>query len=377
MKILVTGGAGFVGSHTVDRLLADGHEVRVFDNLDAQVHGERATSARNLAGHLRTKAIDYRQGDVRDGSALRRALRGMEAVLHLAAAVGVAQSMYRPIYYAEANTVGTATLLETLANEPTGVGRLVVASSMTLYGEGAYRCPACGPQVGVTRPVEQLAAHRWEVECPVCSAPMEPRPTPETKPSECTSIYAITKKSQEEMALCFGQAHRLPVVALRYFNIYGSRQSLDNPYAGVGAIFVSRILNNHAPLVFEDGQQSRDFTHVHDIARANVLALTSDRVNGQALNVGTGRPTTVLGLAEALVRLLGRDLPPRVMQQFRAGDTRHCIADTTRLRELTGFVSEVTLDEGLGDLIAWSATESPVDAVEQSLAELQSKGMIG
>jgi dTDP-L-rhamnose 4-epimerase len=179
------------------------------------------------------------------------------------------------------------------------------------------------------------------------------------------------------MVLCFGSAHRLPVAALRYFNIYGSRQSLDNPYAGVGAIFVSRLLNNNTPLVFEDGRQSRDFTHVHDIARANVLALTSDRVNGQALNVGTGRPTTVLGLAEALVRLLDRDVEPRVMHQFRAGDTRHCIADTTRMRELTGFVSAVTLDEGLTDLIAWSATETPVDAVEQSLSELRSKGMIG
>lgn len=377
MRVLVTGGAGFVGSHTVDRLLAEGHEVRVLDNLDAQVHGEGANIARNLAPHLKAKAIDYRQGDVRDGMALRTALRGMEAVLHLAAAVGVAQSMYRPLYYADVNTGGTATLLEMLADERSDVERLVVASSMTLYGEGAYRCLSCGPQVGVTRPVEQLAAHRWEVECPRCGAAMEPRPTPESKPPECTSIYAITKKSQEEMALCFGRAHRLPVTALRYFNIYGSRQSLDNPYAGVGAIFVSRLLNGNAPLVFEDGRQSRDFTHVHDIARANVLALTSDRVDGEALNVGTGRPTTLLGLAEALARRLNPDLQPRVMHQFRAGDTRHCIADTTRMQELTGFLSEVTLDQGLADLISWSATENPVDTLERSLAELQSKGMIG
>jgi dTDP-L-rhamnose 4-epimerase len=376
MKILVTGGAGFVGSHTVDRLLADGHEVRVLDNLDAQVHGEGAETPRNLAGHLRAKAIDYHQGDTRDPTALRQALEGVEGVLHLAAAVGVGQSMYRPVYYADVNTVGTAALLEVLANEKTGVGKLVVASSMSIYGEGAYRCARCGPQAGVTRPAEQLAAHRWEVECPQCRAPMTPVPTPETKPLESTSIYAVTKKSQEEMALSFGRAHHLPTVALRYFNIYGTRQSLNNPYTGVAAIFLSRLLNDRPPIVFEDGHQSRDFVHVSDIARANALALTSDAANGMALNVGTGRPISVLELAGTLARLLGRDISPQVMEQFRAGDIRHCYADPTRMQAATGFVAETDLDRGLPELIEWSVGEKPVDSVEQSLAELRSKGMV-
>jgi dTDP-L-rhamnose 4-epimerase len=376
MKILVTGGAGFVGSHTVDRLLAEGHDVRVLDNLDPQVHGEGAEAARHLAAHIRAKAIDYRQGDVRDVSAMRQVIRGVEAVIHLAAAVGVGQSMYRPIYYAGVNTLGTATLLELLANEKTRVGKLVVASSMSIYGEGAYRCPVCGPRTGATRPAAQLAAHDWEVACPSCGAPMEPIPTPETKTLECTSVYAVTKKSQEEMVLCFGQAHRLPVVALRYFNIYGPRQSLSNPYTGVAAIFMSRLLNNHRPIVFEDGRQTRDFIHVCDVARANALALTSDAANGQALNVGTGRAISVVGLAETLARLLDRDLAPEIMGQYRAGDIRHCFADTTRMRETTGFTAELDLDRGMPELIEWSAREVANDAVERSLAELQSRGMV-
>jgi dTDP-L-rhamnose 4-epimerase len=205
---------------------------------------------------------------------------------------------------------------------------------------------------------------------------METVPTAETKPLECTSVYAVTKKSQEEMVLCFGNAHRLPAVALRYFNIYGPRQSLSNPYTGVAAIFLSRLLNNHPPIVFEDGKQSRDFIHVRDIARANVLALTSEAADGQALNVGTGRPTSVLQLAETLARLTGRDLSPRVMDQFRAGDIRHCFADTSRMQATTRFTAEVSLEQGMPELIEWSAGESPVDSVEQSLAELQSKGMV-
>jgi dTDP-L-rhamnose 4-epimerase len=193
---------------------------------------------------------------------------------------------------------------------------------------------------------------------------------------ECTSIYAVTKKSQEEMVLCFGRAHRLPAAALRYFNIYGPRQSLNNPYTGVAAIFLSRLMNAHRPILFEDGHQTRDFIHVRDIARANVLALTSDTANGQALNVGTGRSTSILELAETLAARLGLDLAPRVMNQFRAGDIRHCFADTSRIWEATGFSSEIDLSTGMGDLIDWAAGESPVDAVEQSLAELQSKGMV-
>ena len=267
-RILVTGGAGFVGSHLVDALLARGHIVRVLDNLDPQVHG--STGRPN--GHLNRDA-EFHHADVRDLAAVRRAVEGVEVVFHLAAAVGVGQSMYRIRDYVDVNSLGGANVLQAVIDRKSRVEKLVVASSMSIYGEGAYRCGTCGPVHPSLRPREQMRERQWEARCPSCGAEVASIPTPETKPLLPTSIYAVSKRDHEEMFVCCGNAYGIPTVALRYFNIYGPRQSLSNPYTGAAAIFSSRLLNGNAPLIFEDGQQTRDFVHVSDIVAGTILAL--------------------------------------------------------------------------------------------------------
>ena len=243
MKILVTGGVGFIGSHTVDLLLEDGHKVVVLDSLDPLVHGQIDGYPSNLSKHILDNRLRIIRGDVRDRSTLVKALKGVEGILHLAAAVGIGQSMYQPYHYCSVNVDGTAQLLDILVNEATSVRKLVVASSMSIYGEGAYECRACKEVYPISRNLQDFTLGHWEVRCPSCRRILKPLPTKEDKPLAPESIYAITKKTQEEMVLCFGKAFKLPVVALRYFNIYGPRQSLSNPYTGVVAIFLSRLLN--------------------------------------------------------------------------------------------------------------------------------------
>jgi dTDP-L-rhamnose 4-epimerase len=318
------------------------------------------------------------RADVRDRATLTAVLTGVEGVLHLAAAVGVGQSMYAPFHYCSVNIGGTAQLLDVLANERTGVRRLVVASSMSIYGEGAYRCPVCGETYPTLRDPADLAAGRWEVRCPGCRRFVERAPTAEDKPLAATSIYAISKKTQEELTLCFGQAYGLPAVALRYFNIYGPRQSLSNPYTGVVAIFLSRLMNRKPPIVFEDGLQSRDFIHVRDIARANVLALTTAGAEGHAINVGIGTPVSVLEVFQQLARILDVDMEASVTGQFRAGDVRHCVGDSSRARTLLGWQPRVGLADGLADLAAWSLEANPParDLVDEAYAELRHKKLV-
>jgi dTDP-L-rhamnose 4-epimerase len=397
MKILVTGGAGFIGSHLVDALIADGHDVRVYDTLVPQVHGglriadRRSQIAdRKSPAQLNPKA-EFVYGNMRDANALRDALPGIEVVFHQAAEVGVGQSMYEITRYVDANTGGTAVLLELLANEPHTVQKLIVASSMSIYGEGAYECPVHGPVSPQLRPTGQLAARDWEVRCPVtndpipntqypipntpCNLPLKPIPTPEDKPLFPTSIYAISKMDQELMCLTIGRAYDIPTVALRYFNVYGPRQALSNPYTGVAAIFSSRLLNHNPPLIFEDGCQSRDFVHVSDIVRANRLALERDEANYGVFNVGTGRPTTVLDVAHTLANGLGVEIEPTIVGQFRAGDIRHCYADITRIRETLGFESQVRFEDGMHDLVDWVREQEGVDLVEQARVELEKRGL--
>ncbi|HEU5336058.1 MAG TPA: NAD-dependent epimerase/dehydratase family protein, partial [Terriglobales bacterium] len=264
-RILVTGGAGFVGSHLVDALLAQGHAVRVYDNLTPQVHAD------GLPGYFPSGA-ELMQGDMRHQERIRDAVRNVDVIFHLAAAVGVGQSMYEISHYMGANTQGTANLLQAILDTRCHVEKLVVASSMSIYGEGKYLCPACGEVAPPPRPLSQLKQKTWEALCPGCGHILQPVPTDESKPLQATSIYALSKKDQEEMVLLFGRTYQVPVVALRYFNIYGSRQALSNPYTGVAAIFASRLMNGNPPLVFEDGMQKRDFVSVHDVVAANLLA---------------------------------------------------------------------------------------------------------
>jgi len=294
--------------------------------------------------------------------------------------------MYAITRYVAANTGGTAVLLELLANEPHNVQKLIVASSMSIYGEGAYECPVHGVVSPQLRPAEQLAARDWEMRCPVtntqhptrpspCGLPLKPIPTSEEKPLFPTSIYAVTKMDQELMCLAVGRAYDIPVVALRYFNVYGPRQALSNPYTGVAAIFSSRLLNGNRPLVFEDGQQSRDFIHVSDIVRANLLALERDEANFGVFNVGTGQPHTILDVAYALANGLGVDIEPEIVGQYRAGDIRHCYSDITRIRQTLGFEPRVRFEEGMADLVAWVRDQEGADLVEEARAELERRGL--
>jgi len=371
-KILVTGGAGFIGSHLVDALIQRGHQVRVYDSLAEQVHGKNATKPAYL-----NAAAEFIQGDVRDRAKLALALKDMEIVFHEAAAVGVGQSMYQIRDYMDINTIGGATLLDILANEPHTVKKLIVASSMSIYGEGKYTCKTCGVVFPKYRPETQMATGDWEMHCPNCQAPVLDLPTDETKPLLPTSIYAISKRDHEEMFLAFGLAYNIPAVALRYFNVYGDRQSLSNPYTGVGAIFSSRILNDHNPIIYEDGKQSRDFIHVSDIVQANLLAMEKAEANYEVFNVGTGVATPLIQVAELLIKELGKTatVKPEIVAKFRKGDIRHCYADITKIKKLLGFTPKIKYETGIKELANWVKQQTAVDSFEQAKQELTSRGL--
>lgn len=368
MRVLVTGGAGFIGSHLVERLLADGHELRVLDSLDAQVHA-------GPPQHL-DPAAELVRADVRDRERVRRSLRGVEALVHLAAAVGIGQSMYEIERYTSVNALGAAVVLEQAIAVRDRLAKVVVASSMSIYGEGLYRCPAEGTRLAPgPRSADQLARRRWELRCAGCGAELEPLPTPEHKPLAPSSIYAIGKRDHEEMFLAWGRAYQVPVTALRLFNVYGPGQALSNPYTGVVAIFASRLLNGRPPVIFEDGRQSRDFVHVADVVEAICRALEPALGDGRAINVGTGTPLTVDGLAEALARALERDIEPERRKVFRAGDVRHCFADIGLAQELLGYEPKVPLGEGLSELAGWLAGRAADDRVAEAEAALARYGL--
>lgn len=369
-KVLVTGGAGFIGSHLVDRLVAGGREVRVLDSLEPQVHGE-------AAGH-RNDGAEYMEGTVLETDHVDKALQGVDSVVHLAAQVGVGQSMYEMARYVEENCLGTAALLERIADQG-NVGSLVVASSMSIYGEGQYACESCGDEdVEVRRTLEDLEARNWDPRCVSCGGEVRPVPTTERKRLEPDSIYATTKRDQEELVLVFGRSHGIRSIALRLFNVYGPRQSLSNPYTGVAAIFSSRLLSGNRPTVYEDGRQSRDFVHVSDIAEAFQLALDAEDVSDVALNVGTGKSTTVLDVAEVLASELGVELEPEIVEKFRHGDVRHCWSDISAITEALGYEPSVDFREGMRELVGWLKEDSPEfeDRTEAAKGELEKHGLV-
>ncbi len=370
-SVLVTGGAGFIGSHLVDRLVEAGYSVRVLDALLPQIHGDGVPTFTN-------REAEFRQGDVRDPEAVRNAISDVDVIVHFASAVGVGQSMYEIAHYASVNVLGTATILDVLVKGRHRPRRLIVASSMSVYGEGLYLCQGCGPQSPGPRPVSQLARHDWTMRCPMCGAAMEPRPTPETKPIVPTSIYALNKRDQEEMMLLLGRSLMIPTVALRFFNVYGQRQALANPYTGVCAIFSSALLNGQRPLVFEDGNQERDFIHVSDVVGACMLAIERDDVGDIVVNVGTGRPTSLLKLAALLRRHIARaeQIEPEIVGRFREGDIRSCYANVRRAQDLLGFSPRVELENGVKELAAWVSEQSSIDRARDALAELQRYKML-
>ncbi len=362
-KVLITGGAGFVGSHLADALLDAGHEVRVYDNLTAQVHPA------GIPDYL-AREIHFVEGDLRDLDQLREAVRGVDVIFHLGASVGVGQSMYEIAHYMGSNTQGTANLLQALLDTEVKLEKLIVASSMSIYGEGKYLCVQCGSVAPRERSAKQLKEKKWEPECPACGRELTPIPTDESKPLQCSSFYALSKKDQEEMVLLFGKTYGLPVVALRYFNIYGVRQSLSNPYTGVAAIFASRLLNGRAPLVFEDGMQMRDFVSVHDVVRANLLAMEQAEANGMALNIGSGEPISIREIAGIMGAALGINIEPEITGKYRAGDIRHCFGDISAANSVLGYHPGVRFAEGMQEYANWLCEQHAEDRAAEMVQKL-------
>ncbi len=367
MNILITGGAGFIGSHLADELITKDYSVRVLDNLNPQVHGNTSDPPEYL-----NKKVEFIKGDVRDREILKKSLDNIDAVFHLAAAVGVGQSMYEIENYTSTNNIGTAVLLEELIKNP--VEKLIVASSMSVYGEGAYRSMNGSNGKFHKRSLEDLKKGIWELNDKEGNN-LIPEPTSENKSPDLSSIYALSKFDQEKMCLMIGKTYNIPTVALRFFNVYGPRQALSNPYTGVLAIFASRFLNNNPPIIYEDGNQKRDFVSVYDIASACRLALEKD-VSDEVLNIGSGNAYTIKEIADLLASVLDKqDVKPIIQGKYRVGDIRHCFSDISRAKKVIGFSPQVTLENGLKDLARWLKNQMAEDKAESANMELNKRGL--
>ncbi len=366
--VLITGGAGFIGAHVALELLKAGYNVRVLDSLVTQVHGETA----KRPGYLH-KDAEFILGDVRNPEVVDEALSGIDAVYHFVALVGVGQSMYQIAEYTSVNNLGTAILLERLVKH--SVSKLIVASSMSVYGEGLYLTPSGEPYNHAIRTTQQLKAHEWEM-ITHDGLPLRPAPTPENKQPSLASVYALSKYDQEQMCLIVGRAYGIPTVALRFFNAYGPYQSLSNPYTGVLAIFASRLLNNKRPMIFEDGQQLRDFVCVSDVARACRLALEVSAAQDLTFNVGSGQSMTVKEVAIKLARVLGKDIEPEITGNYRVGDIRHCFPDIGLAQRVLGYKPKVTLEAGMRELAEWLEQQTAHDRFNEMRAELASRGLV-
>jgi dTDP-L-rhamnose 4-epimerase len=366
-RVLITGGAGFIGSHLADELLAKGYHVRCLDNLSPQVHGMDAVRPDYL-----NPDAELIVGDIRDSESVAQALRGVDIVYHFAAMVGVGQSMYEVADYTSVNNQGTAILYEQLIRKP--VEKVVVASSMSLYGEGMYRRGDGQVVPGAERSLDQLKKGDWEL-FDHDGEPLEPIPTPESKPPVLASIYALSKFDQERMCLILGRTYNIPTVALRFFNVFGTRQALSNPYTGVLAIFAARLLNNKPPMIFEDGLQKRDFVSVKDVARACRLAIETSDADGHTINVGSGRLYTVREVAERIAVEMGKQIEPQINGQYRVGDIRHCFADTTAAKRVLGFEPEFSLENDLAELAEWIEGQVAEDRVGEAHQELLQRGL--
>lgn len=348
-RALVTGGAGLIGSHLVDLLVEEGYEVTILDDLETQTHPQGEPEWLN-------KNARFIKGDIRDDSALSSALESIRFVFHLAAFVGFTPEVSK---YIDVNTIGTARLFEKIAAGRYAVEKVVVASSQAVYGEGAYICERHGLQYPQRRSFTQLKKKQWEPICSECGGSLKPNLTSEEKPREGETAYALSKEFTERLALSCGRQIGIPVVALRYGVTYGPRQSIFNPYTGVASIFSTRLLNNLPPLVYEDGRQTRDFIYVKDIARANLFAMENEKVKFEVFNVGTGVATSVATLARELASIYGKKVEPEIPGQFRWGDVRHIILDSSKLGRL-GFRTTIPLKEGLTLFAQWMKSHGRV-----------------
>ena len=370
MRVLVTGGAGFIGSYVCEALLKNGHEVRVLDNLIPQVHGENGDWPEYLSNK-----VDRILGDVRDRSIVEKSLEGCDSVIHLAALVGVGQSMYEIENYSSVNVLGTAVLLEEIIKRKSEIKKIIVAGSMSSYGEGAYlndKQQVCYPNL---RAIEQISSKRWELVDDNGSV-LTPTPTKESKTLKPQSIYAINKKDQEEMALVIGKAYKIPTIVFRMFNVFGPRQALSNPYTGVVAIFCSRLLNNQSPIIYEDGHQKRDFIYVEDVAQAYLMAIESENKDCLTLNLGSGKSISILEIAETLGTVLNKDIAPTISHKFREGDIRHCFADIDLIKKIFNWKPKWNFKDGIRELSKWLMNKSADDHFLNAKNELLDKGLL-
>ena len=363
MKILITGGAGFIGSHICDALIARGDTVVVLDNLDPQIHAERRAPS-----YLNPK-VELIVGDVRDSEIVAKALTDVDAVIYNAAAVGVGQSMYQVNHYVDVNCRGAAVFWEAVIKSKQ-LKKIVLASSMSIYGEGEYLDSNGKSVLAAARSGGQLASKNWEM-LGINNQVLKPTATSESKILEPASVYAITKRDQEELFLTLGKAYNIPVIAFRYFNVIGSRQSLSNPYTGVAAIFCSRLMNQKPPLVFEDGQQLRDFVHVSDLVQANLLALDDTKLQSEVFNIGSGYPINILALGQQIAAALNSQIQPQLLNEARVGDIRHCFADISKAERMLAYKPKFKIQDSLAELIPWLASQQAQDRVDNCYQELK------
>ena len=362
-RVLVTGGLGFIGSYTVDSLIEKGYKVRVIDNLERQVHRGKTPAHKN-------PQAEYLRGDVRHRPSMAKALRNVDYIVHLAAAVGVSQSFWQARKYVDINVGGTATLFELLLRERQfrkNIKKMVVASSKSLYGEGSYTCKTHGTLNPTARPIEQMEQRDWEPRCPTCGEALTPTGIKEDKPPQNLSPYALSKYAAEVLAIDYADVLDIPTVAFRYFNVYGPRQSLSNPYTGVIAIFLSRLKNGRPPVVFEDGKQLRDYVYAEDVARVNADAIENNAKG--VFNLGTGEPHSLLEVIKSLKETLGSEIQPVVTREYRPGDNRHDFADISRLKNAFNLGEFTQLDKGLRELVMWAETAKAVDLFEKEERE--------
>ena len=371
-KVLITGGAGFIGLGTANRLISLGYDVRVFDNLNKQIHPDPRESLSRL-----DPKVELICGDVRDRAALQAALEGVEVVYHFAAETGVGQSMYEIERYSEVTIQGTAVLCDCIIKKRGRIKKIILSSSRAVYGEGQYRCKNCSIVYPEPRSSAQLNASNWDSVCPQCGAEITPVPCQETSPCHPISIYGITKKVQEDLLNIVSKTYKIQVVILRYFNVFGGGQCVSNPYTGVLSIFTSRMLLNKDIEIYEDGQMQRDFVSIQEVVNSNVKALELGNSGMLILNVGSGKPRTIMQLAECLKKEINSKSSINMTGRYRIGDIRHCFADISKTNDFIGQLQKDSFKQGIKDLVNWIRNKKITAPLEQSITELSDYALTG
>ena len=372
-NILITGGAGFIGSRLCEKLFDQGNHITVLDNLSEQIHGKGESF---LFKKIKNKCT-FIKGDVRNKDDWRKAIKNQEIIIHLAAETGTGQSMYEVEKYTNVNVMGTAHMLEILANSNHNVKKIVVASSRSIYGEGKYNCEIHGVQYPSKRKEEDMKKGEFNPKCSICNSTLNVVPTDEKSKIHPSSIYGINKQQQEQMVMLMGESLSIPSVAFRYQNVYGPGQSLSNPYTGILSIFSTRILNGNNLDIYEDGEETRDFVYIEDAVDATILGIEKEEANGQIFNIGSGVSTSVLDVANTLKRLYNSGINITVSGKFRLGDIRHNFADLSKSKDILGFTPKYNFERGITEFVNWVKTQEVMeDKYEESIQQLKNKGLI-